>query len=346
MAIQWFYQTRGRPERTTPAPAAKSTGRKKPKPKTAAQAKAEEARKEIGEAVDRLRKVSRGSQPGALGLNKDMIVAVLDLMKATIKLGRYEFQAFVERVVEQYGRQFPIDNAQDLRTMWDNIRKRLPNLPMGDPGDVAEMLAEKPAEAAPATRGGLFDLNIETFLEHWGVEHGVREIIANALDECRLSSTPPIDISKDQWGRWHIRDYGRGIQIEHFTQNENAEKSGADGVIGKFGVGLKDALATLYRHQVKVSIRSSHGSFTLTKASKHDFDAVKTLHILHEPGDPAARGTDFILTGVSDDAIEKAKSMFLRFREHRVLDATPYGQVIEAPPTRAHVFINGVWVNA
>jgi hypothetical protein len=201
-----------------------------------------------------------------------------------------------------------------------------------------------PFSSATITR--LFDLNIETVLEHWEVEHGLREIIANALDECRLSRTAPIDILKDERGRWHIRDYGRGIQIKHFTLNENVEKMGADGVIGKFGVGLKDAFAALDRHQVTVSIRSPHGAFTLTKASKHDFDGITTLHISHDSGDPATRGTDFILTGVSDDAIEKAKLMFLCFREHRVLDTTPVGQIISALPAKAHVFINGVWVNA
>lgn len=192
----------------------------------------------------------------------------------------------------------------------------------------------------------LFDLNIETVLEHWDIEHGIREIIANALDECALSGTAPISIAKDEMGRWHIRDYGRGIRIDHFTLNENLEKIGADGVIGKFGVGLKDALATLDRHNAKVSISSQHGLFTLTKAAKHNFDGITTLHISHEPGDPSISGTDVTLTDVPDDAIEKAKAMFLCFREHRVLDATPFGQVIAALPGKAEVFINGVWVNA
>ena len=192
----------------------------------------------------------------------------------------------------------------------------------------------------------LFDLNIETVLEHWEVEHGLREIIANALDECTLSGTDPITIAKDNAGRWHVQDYGRGIRIEHFTLNENQEKIGADGVIGKFGVGLKDALAALDRHHASVAIRSQHGTFTLTKAAKHNFAGITTLHISHEPAGQLLRGTDFILTGLLDAAIEKAKGMFLRFREHRVLDATPFGQVIAAPSTGSEVFINGVWVNA
>jgi hypothetical protein len=191
----------------------------------------------------------------------------------------------------------------------------------------------------------LFDLNIETVLEHWEIEHGLREIIANALDESILSGTAPISIVKDENGRWHIRDYGRGIRIEHFTLNENQEKIGTDGVIGKFGVGLKDAFAAFDRRRVEVTIRSPHGTFTLTKAAKHNFDGITTLHIAHDPAGLLMRGTDVVLDGVPDTAIEKAKGMFLRFLQHRILDTTPYGQVIAVPSEGAQVFINGVWVN-
>jgi len=192
----------------------------------------------------------------------------------------------------------------------------------------------------------LFDLNIETVLEHWECEHGLREIIAIALDERTLTSTPPINIENDDQGRWHIRDFGRGIRIEHFTLNENLEKIGANGVIGKFGVGLKDALATLDRHHATVSIRSQHGFFTLTKASKHDYHGISTLHISHETGDKTIIGTDVIISNIPDAAIDKAKSMFLYYREHCVLESTEYGQIIEAGSSGAEVFINGVWVNA
>lgn len=192
----------------------------------------------------------------------------------------------------------------------------------------------------------LFDLNIETVLDHWDVHHGIREVIANALDEQRLSGTAPIRIAKDGDGCWHVRDFGRGIKIEDFTLNENPEKIGADGIIGKFGVGLKDALATFDRHGVAVAIRSHHGSFTLTKASKHDFGGITTLHIAHDSGDSASEGTDVILTGANDTAVETAKRMFLCFREHQVLDQTPFGQVIAKRDGGADIFVNGVLVNA
>ena len=67
----------------------------------------------------------------------------------------------------------------------------------------------------------LFDLNIEEVLDNWEVAHALREIISNALDEQHLSGTSDITIEKIGPETWSIRDYGRGLQIEHFTLNEN-----------------------------------------------------------------------------------------------------------------------------
>src|ERR1039458_6820412 len=104
-----------------------------------------------------------------------------------------------------------------------------------------------------------FDLNIEKILEGWEVSHGIRELIANALDEQILTDTPDIEITQAEDSAWHIRDFGRGLNYEHLTQNENQEKLlNPNRVIGKFGVGLKDALATLKRRGVDVLISSRH----------------------------------------------------------------------------------------
>ena len=89
-----------------------------------------------------------------------------------------------------------------------------------------------------------FDLNIEKILEDWEIHHGIREIIANAIDEQKLTRTEDIQIFQDKDGYWHVRDFGRGLKYEHLTQNENEEKLENPNLIGKFGIGLKDALAT------------------------------------------------------------------------------------------------------
>lgn len=191
-----------------------------------------------------------------------------------------------------------------------------------------------------------FDLNIEEVLENWEVEHALREVIANALDEQVISQTAEIEISKDRQGDWHIRDFGRGLQIEHFTLNENQEKLNAlSGVIGKFGVGLKDALATFHRRGIGVLIRSSFGTFRLKQEHKHGFSHIVTLHVEYDDSPNNMRGTEFILHGVTDVDMAKAKSLFLKFAGEEILETTTYGQILRRKGNAARVYILGVFAS-
>lgn len=190
-----------------------------------------------------------------------------------------------------------------------------------------------------------FDLNIEKILENWEVYHAVREIIANAMDEQIITETADILIHKDNKDRWHIVDYGRGLNYHHLTQNENEEKLKNDKLIGRFGVGLKDALATLYRHGVKVTITSKYGVITLKQATKSGFDDIVTLHAeINSPDDPKMVGTDFCLDGCSDSDINNAKALFLKFSNETMLESTAYGDVLKNSGKCANIYINGVKV--
>ena len=189
----------------------------------------------------------------------------------------------------------------------------------------------------------LFDLNVEDVLDNWVARHAVREVIANALDEQVITGTADIQIVEDRRGAWHIRDFGRGLQIDHFTLNENEEKlSYASGIIGKFGVGLKDALATFHRRGVDVLIRSRHGTYRLLKAQKHNFDGIVTLHVEYDDAPTDVSGTEFVLQGVSDSEMSLAKALFLRFSDEHVLETTRYGQVLRGKADGARVYIAGV----
>lgn len=190
----------------------------------------------------------------------------------------------------------------------------------------------------------LFDLNIEQVLEHWEPEHAVREIIANALDEQFLTNSKQIEIYKSGT-KWHIRDFGRGLQYSHFTQNENQEKLASPFLIGKFGVGLKDALAVFHRKGISVEINSKYGHISLTMAQKSGFD-IQTLHaVFDDPTDNGFVGTEFIIDGISDTAIEKAKAMFLCFNSNlELLEKTKYGEVYCCIKKPSIIYINGVQV--
>ena len=189
-----------------------------------------------------------------------------------------------------------------------------------------------------------FDLNIEQILENWEVRHGLREVIANALDEQILTGTAPVVIEK-RGGTWFVRDGGRGIRYTHLTQNENQEKLDSPLVIGRFGIGLKDALATFERHGVKARIRSRFGTISTHKSAKHGFGDILTLHaVIEDPLDPAFVGTEFELEGVADKEMEAAKALFLKFSAEELLATTRFGQIIGRSSGPGAIYINGVKV--
>lgn len=194
--------------------------------------------------------------------------------------------------------------------------------------------------------GKLFDLNIqENFLSSWTPRDAVRELLANAIDEAMLTGSPMPEITKARDGAWEIRDWGRGLRPEHLTQAENVEKATTDvAVIGRFGVGLKDALATLRDASVGVEILSPHARYTLVTHGKSGFQGVATLHVDVDVDSAwAEKGTLVRLTDVGDDAVRDAKALFLHFQPVEVLDTGRYGQILARDPRHpAGIYIRGL----
>ena len=191
-----------------------------------------------------------------------------------------------------------------------------------------------------------FDLNIEKVLENWEIFHALREIIANALDEQILTKTKEIEIKREN-DFVIIRDFGRGLEYQHLTQNENEEKiNSPELVIGKFGVGLKDAFATLNRHGIVVRVKTKHGDLTLEKQKKHGFDDIITLHVLidTESSESDFIGTEFSLSGCSEDDLSKAKNLFLIFSGEEVLEKVKFGEILTKKSPVSNIYIKGVRV--
>jgi len=190
-----------------------------------------------------------------------------------------------------------------------------------------------------------FDLNIDKILENWEVFHAIRELIANAIDEHILTNTEKPHIFHDDAGWWHVRDFGRGLQYQDLIQTENPEKLAHAHLIGKFGIGLKDALATFDRRGIRVLIRSAHGDISLARVSKHSFDELVTLHAtVAEPSESTMVGTDCCLDGVSDADIEAAKSLFLYFSDTPAVEESRFGSVFIRGLESASIYINGMKV--
>ena len=190
-----------------------------------------------------------------------------------------------------------------------------------------------------------FDLNIEKILEDWEVYDAIREIIANALDEQLLTNKKDIEIFKDLKRNWHIRDYGRGLKYDHLTQKEDEEKLKNPFVIGKFGIGLKDALATFDRKGINFLIKSKYGDISLGKSQKHDFEDIITLHAnIQAASDTNFIGTEFILNNVKDEDVYKAKNIFLKFSGEKIIESTKFGDVLVKIYQTGRIYINGVKV--
>jgi len=190
-----------------------------------------------------------------------------------------------------------------------------------------------------------FDLNIDKILENWAIAHAIRELIANAIDESKLTNSQKPEIKKIAQGCWMIRDYGRGIKHENLIQSENPEKLHNSAIIGKFGIGLKDALATFERNNIEILIRSRFGDITLERISKHSFDDIVTLHaVLAPPSNPELIGTECRLSGIIDDDVQAARDMFLQFLDVNPIEVTKFGEIFPCFADQGKIFINGLCV--
>lgn len=190
-----------------------------------------------------------------------------------------------------------------------------------------------------------FDLNIDKILDNWELPHAIRELIANAIDESVLTKSASPKVAKDDAGWWTIRDFGRGLRYQDLIQSENPEKLKSPEVIGKFGIGLKDALATFDRKRIKVEIRSKHGDIGLGRVSKHSFDDMVTLHAsVGPPSMPDLQGTLCRLQGISDADMAIAMGMFLCFSNPLAIETTSHGGVHERSDCGGIIYINGMKV--
>jgi hypothetical protein len=191
----------------------------------------------------------------------------------------------------------------------------------------------------------IIDLNIgENYLNDWGVYYAIREIVANALDEQKYGD---IKIEEKLELEYIIRDFGSGLGIEHFIMR-GSDKIAKNDVIGKFGVGLKDALGVLSNNGIEVEIKTAKYMFKVQMKEKSEITKIKTLHVFVFENDEADfRGTEFTLRNCRREYIEQAKNEFLMYREPklRILESTLYGDILEKENTIAEIFVNGMKIS-
>ncbi len=104
-------------------------------------------------------------------------------------------------------------------------------------------------------------------------------------------------------------------------------------------------MAAFDRNDVFVLLKSKYGDITIETSEKHGFEDIVTLHAdISQPSDSEIIGTDVILGDVSEENIEEAKALFLRFSSEELVESTDYGEVYKNTKYNAFIYINGVKV--
>lgn len=187
------------------------------------------------------------------------------------------------------------------------------------------------------------DLNMgEKYLSEWNEILAIREIIANAIDETKDRK---IDIFKVE-NKWIIRNKGDEIKPDNFIIEEG-EKRDKQGKIGKFGIGLKDALSVLTNREIIVEIHTSRYKFIPKYRLKSPLIKHKSLFIYVYEEISSFVGTQVILSNCNDKFIKEAQSKFIYYKEGlSIIDRTIYGDVIiEANnENKGCIYLNGVYI--
>lgn len=193
------------------------------------------------------------------------------------------------------------------------------------------------------------DLNIKEILSDWKVSDAIRELIANAIDEHSITGIKePIKVDyNEQIKTLTIKDLGRGIKNIHFIQNESNEKKDALNTIGKFGIGLKDAIAVLVRHHINITFSSNFGIYTPIITRKEGIkEDISTIHMQRDNNMSEQKGTIITISPVSIEEVNDAKSKFAIFKQWEKVVKTPKGNIMFSNDNKmGEIFVNGMKIS-
>lgn len=190
------------------------------------------------------------------------------------------------------------------------------------------------------------DLNIKKILQDWSISDALREVVANAYDESKLSNTNEPIIKYDELKKeLSIIDFGRGLKEDHFVQNENKEKTESKIVIGKFGIGLKDAISVLYRNNKEIIFSSSFGTFMPIEDYKKGISTkIKTIHVDYNHTLSIPVGTSIIVKDISITDYQDTQSNFLKLSPLKLISKSSKGEIYFLKDISC-IFMNGMKIS-
>jgi hypothetical protein len=196
----------------------------------------------------------------------------------------------------------------------------------------------------------------------WPLSHAIRELLVNCLDEDPESD--PSTIVRKEDNRWILtnsktRTGNPGLRRESFVYATDGSKIEDRELSGKFGYGLKDAIAILLECGIEYVGKSSHGSYKAMLSSKREGDIDigfnKDITLSHQGAVQIISLTPNSSLSIEelDTAVEEAKSQCLLLREdiiglpikYEILDEKnrPLGTIYYAPNKPSEeIFVHGV----
>lgn len=185
------------------------------------------------------------------------------------------------------------------------------------------------------------DLNVSVGLApHLDVCDALCELVMNS---CDAAPTSVPGYSTEDCSTVVLHDQGPGLPLESFTVGRT---HGDDKVVGRFGLGLKDAVAVLMRHGARVDIVSKQGSYGFMVRT--GALGTETIHVQRRA--PAGAGTRITVSGLQGAAqsVATVKALFLCWSQPKLLHSS--GGVDVLLPNQSgkkhcgKLFVNGVAV--
>ena len=139
---------------------------------------------------------------------------------------------------------------------------------------------------------------------------------------------------------------GRGMRVEHLIQNENDEKKCNSKLIGRFGIGLKDAISCLNDNGKTITIESKYLYIKqIKKLSKKGFNNIKTCHLgIEKEKDKKFIGTLIQIHDIEPEEYENVVNMFVSLMDLNLICKTNFGNIYKKHDSKdsGFIFIAGV----
>lgn len=199
-------------------------------------------------------------------------------------------------------------------------------------GSELEMLSIPKADVLPVALS-------PAYAHNWTTKQGLRELIANALD-----THTPVNIYKEG-DYWIIEDKGKTpIRREHWVMGMSGHREQKDlTTIGQFGEGFKVGSVVLLRSGKEVEFHTAGENFK----PKIELDPTFNTEILRVKVEQnqRVRGTKILIKGITDDEINEAKNLFLKFRDDvRILKQDGREFIFTTDKVERHIAIRGLIV--